>query len=113
MLQLTKSVESHDSFNMVDQHKRTLLDKLREKSEALRAQGEAARKPMEEALKDIDRTLWRAFRWLDEAIGHLEVIRPSIGHSFRLHNVLTIERPKFDRGFVSFRRRALAGMEVL
>ena len=39
--------------------------------------GEAARKPMEEAIKDIDRILWRAFRWLDEAMGHLEVIRPA------------------------------------
>ena len=28
-------------------------------------------------------------------------------------NIITIEHPKFDRGFVSFRRRPLAGMEVL
>ena len=99
--------------NMAESFKPTLLDTLREKSESLRAQDQAARKPMEEALKDIDRSLWRAFRWLDEAVGHLEVIRPKVGHVFHLHNILTIERPQFDRGFVSFRRRALAGMEVL
>ena len=74
---------------------------------------QAARKPMEEAIKDIDRILWRAFRWLDEAMGHLEVIRPRVHHVFHLGNMLTIERPRFDRGFVSFRRRALAGLEVL
>ena len=68
---------------------------------------------MEEALMDIDRSLWRVFRWLDEAVGHLEVIRPKIERIFQLHNILTIERPEFDRGFVSFRRRALAGMEVM
>ena len=101
------------STNMADSFKPSLLDQLREKSEALRAGEKAARKPMEEALKDIDRILWRAFRWLDEAMGHLEVIRPRVGHVFHLHNILTIERPLFDRGFVSFRRRALAGMEVL
>jgi hypothetical protein len=101
------------STNMADSYKPSLLDHLREKSEALRAGEKAARKPMEEALRDIDRILWRAFRWLDEAIGHLEVIRPRVGHVFHLHNILTIERPLFDRGFVSFRRRALAGMEVL
>jgi hypothetical protein len=93
--------------------KPTLLATLRACSETLRAQDQAARKPVEEALKDIDRGLWRAFRWLDEAVGHLEVIRPRIHHVFHLQNILTIERPEFDRGFVSFRRRALAGMDVL
>jgi hypothetical protein len=101
------------STNMADSFKPSLLDQLREKSETLRAQDQAARKPMEEALKDIDRCLWRAFRWLDEAMGHLEIIRPRVGHVFNLQNILAIERPRFDRGFVSFRRRALAGMEVL
>ncbi|HTP98090.1 MAG TPA: hypothetical protein VMN56_02110 [Casimicrobiaceae bacterium] len=91
----------------------SLLDQLREKSAVLRARGEAARKPMEEALKEIDRTLWRTFRWLDEALGHLGVIRPCVNHVFHLGTVLAIERPRFDRGFVSFRRRALAGLEVL
>ncbi len=98
---------------MADPIKPSLLDQLREKSQALRAQDQAARKPMEEALKDIDRCLWRAFRWLDEAVGHLEVIHPRVGHVFNLYNILCIERPRFERGFVTFRRRALAGMEVL
>ena len=98
---------------MSEPPKPTLLATLREKSESMRAEDKAARKPIEEALKDIDRGLWRAFRWLDEALGHLEVIRPSVTHIFQLDNILTIARPKFDRGFVSFRRRALAGLEVL
>jgi len=101
------------STNMSDQAKPSLLDALRQKSEALRAEDQAARKPVEEALKDIDRGLWRAFRWLDEALGHLEVIRPNVGHTFHLDNILAIAKPQFDRGFVSFRRRALAGLEVL
>ena len=91
----------------------SFLEQLREQSHALRAQGEAARKPMEDAIKDIDRILWRTFRWLDEVIGHLEVIRPKVNHVFHLGNLLSIERPTFDRGFVSFRRRALVGLEVL
>ena len=91
----------------------SLLDHLRQQSQALRERGEAARKPMEEAIRDIDRILWRTFRWLDEAMGHLEVIRPRVNHVFHLGNVLSIERPAFDRGFVSFRRRSLVGLEVL
>ena len=91
----------------------SLLEQLREQSQALRARGEAARKPMEEAIKDIDRILWRTFRWLDEVMGHLEVIRPRVNHVFHLGNVLSIERPTFDRGFVSFRRKSLVGLEVL
>jgi hypothetical protein len=101
------------SANMADSFKSSLLDQLREKSETLRAGQKAARKPVEEAIKDIDRILWRAFRWLDEAMGHLEVIHPRVGHVFHMHNILTIERPQFERGFVSFRRKALAGLEVL
>lgn len=101
------------SINKAEPFTPSLLDQLREKSEALRAKDQAARKPMEEALKDIDRVLWRTFRWLDEALGHLEVIRPRVAHVFHLGNILTIERPRFDRGFVTFRRRPLAGLEVL
>jgi len=101
------------SANMADSFKPTLLDQLRDKSETLRAGQSAARKPVEEAIKDIDRILWRAFRWLDEAMGHLEVIHPRVGHVFHMHNILTIERPHFERGFVSFRRKALAGLDVL
>jgi hypothetical protein len=91
----------------------SLLDQLREQSLAARQRGEASRKPMEEAIKDIDRILWRTFRWLDEVMGHLEVIHPRVNHVFHLGNVLSIERPTFDRGFVSFRRRSLVGLEVL
>ncbi len=98
---------------MPDSSDHKLLDALRQKSEALRAHDSAARKPIEEALKDIDRGLWRAFRWLDEALGHLEVIGPKVGHTFHLGSILSIANPKFDRGFVSFRRRGLAGLEII
>ena len=90
-----------------------LLDHLRKQSEDLRAQDTAARRPIEAALRDIDRCLWSAFRWLDEALGHLEVIRPTVAHRFKLGNILTLDRPRFDRGFVSFRRGSFAGFEVL
>lgn len=93
--------------------KPSLLDSLRKQSEELRAQDTAARQPMVAAIKDIDRGLWRAFRWLDEALGHLEVIRPAVAHQFQLENILTLDRPRFDRGFVSFRRGSFAGFEVL
>lgn len=99
--------------NMVDSTKPSLLDQLREKSDALRAEGEAARRPLEDGIRDIDRTLWRAFRWLDEAIGHLAVIRPQVGHTFHLGQIMSLERPRFERGFVSFRRKPVANIEVL
>ena len=91
----------------------SLLDSLRQQSSAVRAQGEAARRPVEEALAEIDRRLWRAFRWLDEALGHLEVIQPQVQHRFNIPNVGSIERPQFERGFVSYRRRSLGGQELL
>ena len=91
----------------------SLLEVLRKQSEELRAQDTAARKPIEAAITDMDRGLWRAFRWLDEALGHLEVIRPEVAHQFQLDNILMLNRPRFDRGFVSFRRGSFAGFEVL
>lgn len=91
----------------------SLLDSLRAQSTAVRAQGEAARKPVEEVLADMDRQLWRAFRWLDEALGHLEVIKPQVAHRFAIPGVVSIDRPQFERGFVSYRRRHLAGQELL
>jgi hypothetical protein len=90
-----------------------LLESLRAQSTAVRAQGEAAKRPVEEALTEIDRRLWRAFRWLDEALGHLEVIQPAVTHRFVIPNVVTVERPQFERGFASYRRKALAGQELL
>ena len=91
----------------------SLLEALRAKSEMLRERDSASRKPVEEALQDIDQRLWKAFRWLDEALRHLEVIRPVVAHQFQLGNILTIAKPRFDRGFVSFRKRGLAGLELL
>jgi hypothetical protein len=91
----------------------SLLASLRAQSTAVREQGEAARRPVEEALADIDRLLWRGFRWLDEALGHLEVIQPAVAHRFVIPGVVTIERPQYERGFVSYRKRALAGQELI
>ena len=93
--------------------KPTLLDQLRRQSVALQAQEGAKRRPVEEALQDLDRRLWRVFRWFDEALHHLEVIKPGVAHVFRLDPILAIESPHYDRGFVSYRRRALAGLELL
>jgi hypothetical protein len=91
----------------------SLLETLRQQSSAVRAQGEAARRPAEEALAHIDALLWRAFRWLDEALGHLEVIQPQVGHRFAIPGIVAIERPQYERGFVSYRRKALGGQELL
>ena len=98
---------------MNDAPKPSLLEELRGRAEAIRARDAAARRPMEKAREEIDSCLWRTFRWLDEVLGHLEVIRPTIAREFRLSNLLTFDRPQFDRGFVSFRRRGVALHEVL
>jgi len=93
--------------------KPTLLENLRRQSDEMRARETAARQPFEAAVKAIDSGIWRAFRWLDEALGHLEVIRPVAAHVFKLGEILTLNQPRFDRGFVSFRRGAYAGFDVL
>jgi hypothetical protein len=98
---------------MTQSAKPSLLEQLRKQSDELRAQDTAARQPFEAAVKAIDTSLWRAFRWLDEALGHLEVIRPKAAHQFQLDNILTVDQPRFDRGFVAFRRGSFAGFDVL
>ncbi|HET7033585.1 MAG TPA: hypothetical protein VFJ48_10710 [Casimicrobiaceae bacterium] len=85
----------------------SLLDELRQRSEALQAQRAAARLPEEQARHAIDGALWRAFRWLDEAMGHLEIIRPDVRHRFQLGDYLTFDSLQIDSGFAAFRRHGL------
>jgi hypothetical protein len=46
-------------------------------------------------------------------VGHLDVIRPTVARAFRLPDVLMLDRPQFDGGFVSFRRRGLGVQEEI
>ncbi len=92
---------------MPETPRRSLLDELRQRSETLQAERAAARLPEEKARHEIDGALWRAFRWLDEAMGHLEVIRPDVQHRFRLGDYLTFDGLSIDSGFAAFRRHGL------
>ncbi len=90
-----------------------LLDALRAQSDALRGQDKSVKRTPDDALKELDRKMWRAFKWLDEAIGHLAVIRPVVAHDFRVGELLSIPSPQFDQGFVSYRRKAFGGHEAV
>ena len=99
---------------MVDAtNKPSLLEQLRRQSDAVREQGVTTRRPTRDDYKEIDRRLQAAFRWLDEALGHLDVIRPFVAHRFLIEPVLTIESPRYDRGFVSVRRHTYAGLDLI
>ena len=64
-------------------------------------------------MRGLDRSLLVVFRWLMEALGHLDVIRPVIAHRFALPGLLTIETPRYDRGMVSYRRAPVAGRDLI
>jgi hypothetical protein len=93
--------------------KASLLESLRQRSEAIRAADAQAHRPLGADIKDIDRRLLASFRWLDEALGHLEVIHPVVAHTFTIEPVLTIAHPRYDRGFVSYRRKEYLGMDLI
>ncbi|HVF62865.1 MAG TPA: hypothetical protein VNE58_02585 [Casimicrobiaceae bacterium] len=90
----------------------SMLDRLRRQSDAVRAT-ETPRRSTEEVLLDIDQRLWRAYRWLDEALAHLSIIKPVVGHTFRVESLFTLSGLKLEQGFISYRRRHLAGHELL
>ena len=90
-----------------------LLESLRARSDAMRGQDKSVKRTPDDALKDLDRRMWKSFKWLDEAIGHLAVIRPVVAHDYRVADILTIASPQFDQGFVSYRRKAFAGYEAV
>lgn len=92
--------------------KPSLLDQLRRQSAEVR-EGAQPERPVEEILLEIDKRLWRAYRWMEEALAHLEVIKPIVAHEYRVDAMLTMSALKFERGFVSYRRRHLAGQELL
>ena len=89
------------------------LDQLRRQSDAVRQTQAAQTRPVEETLRAMDGQLWTAFRWLDEALRHLEVIRPRVQHAFVIMGVLSIDSPRYQQGFISYRRRTVASMELL
>jgi hypothetical protein len=93
--------------------KSSLLESLRRCSEAIRSADAQAHRPLGQDIKDIDRRLLSSFRWLDEALGHLEVIHPVVAHRFTIEPVLTIAQPRYDRGFVSYRRKEYLGMDLI
>ena len=84
----------------------SLLDRLRKQSDAVRAT-ETPRRSTEEILVDMDKRLWRAYRWLDEALAHLSVIKPVVAHEFRVESLFTLSGLQVEQGFVSYRRRHL------
>jgi hypothetical protein len=90
----------------------SLLETLRQRSAAVHDAHGAAR-PHAPDRREIDRRLLAAFRWLDEALGHLAVIRPVVAHRFALTGLLTIATPRYDRGFVSYRRTSIGGFELI
>jgi hypothetical protein len=90
----------------------SLLTRLRQQSDAVRA-AEAPRRSTEDVLREIDQRLWRAYRFLDEVLAHLGVIRPTVAHQFRVDQLLSLSGMQFEQGFVSYRRRHLAGEELL
>jgi hypothetical protein len=101
-------------FAMTDAaNKPSLLEQLRARSDAVREQDTAARRPTRDDYREIDRRLATAYRWLEEALGHLDVIRPVIAHRFLIEPVLTIASPRYERGFVSLRRHTYAGLELI
>jgi hypothetical protein len=96
-----------------DKKSGNLLDALRVQSDAMRVQEDSVKRTPEEALKELDRRMWKSFKWLDEVVGHLAVIRPVIAHDYRIPEVLVIPSPQFDQGFVSYRRRSNSGQDVV
>jgi len=90
----------------------SLLNRLRQQSDAVRA-AETPQRSTEDILQDIDQRLWRLYRFLDEVLAHLAVIKPVVGHAFRIDQLLTLSGLQFEQGFVSYRRRHLAGQELL
>jgi hypothetical protein len=90
----------------------SLLDRLRQQSDAVRA-NETPRRSTEEVLVDIDQRLWRAYRWLDEALAHLSVIKPVVAHEFRIESLFNLSGLQIEQGFVSYRRRHLGGHDLL
>ena len=95
-----------------DAHGTSLLSRLRQQSEAARA-AEAPRRSTEDILQDIDQRLWRLYRFLDEALAHLAVIKPVVAHDFRIDQLVSFSGLRIEQGFVSYRRRHLAGQELL
>jgi hypothetical protein len=89
------------------------MERLRAESEAVRAQARDAARPVELALREVDARMRDTLRWLEEALAHLEVIRPAVKHTFAIPSVVSIHSPRYERGFATYRRRQAGTAEVI
>lgn len=90
-----------------------LLASLRARAEALRGDELALRRSAADAMREIDRRLHAAYRWFEEVLAHLDVIRPAIDRRFAVDRALTIARPRYAGGAVSLRRARREGRDLI
>lgn len=91
----------------------SLLAALRVRSQASLEAAAAASLPIAQRIREIDRELAAAYRWLTEAFAHLDAIRPPVAHRFALGPGTDLAPLAWERGFVSFRRGLAGGHDVL
>ncbi|HYQ99836.1 MAG TPA: hypothetical protein VET86_07320 [Casimicrobiaceae bacterium] len=90
-----------------------LLASLRARAEALRGDELALRRSAADAMREIDRRLHAAYRWFEEILAHLDVIRPAIDRRYAVDRALTIARPRYAGGAVSLRRARRHGCDMI
>jgi hypothetical protein len=84
----------------------------------LRAQYEAVVTPADdrgdvEGFEAIDARMRKAFRWLEQAIGYLNGLKPPIDHTYDLGYGYAFESPRFKHGSVGQHERRIVGYPVL
>ncbi len=90
-----------------------LLSSLRARAEALRGDAQAMRRSAADAALAVERRLHAAYQWLEEALAHLDVIRPAIDRRFAVDGALTIAMPRYAGGAVSLRRTWRDGRDMI
>ncbi len=90
-----------------------LLDSLRQQAEALREQQKRQSAVSAENVRDVEAAMGRAFRYLNDLLKHLAVLKPVNQAVFTIPEVLELRELRYVDSFVDLRRGRLAEREVI
>lgn len=89
-----------------------LLDDLKKKADALQTQKLTQEQLRQADVDLVDKALRQTFRYLDELLKQLSVIRPENASTFALPALGDMKGLRFDESFINYRTRREGGREV-
>jgi hypothetical protein len=89
-----------------------LLDDLKKKADALQTQQQSEDQLRQADIEEVDKALRQTFRYLDELLKQLVVVKPENASTFALPGIGEMKALKFSESFINYRQKREGEREV-